>query len=161
MEESLLPPWYYPSGRMPEDVCFNPEVARKLPHKPLFKKKKIVAGQPLHPEEKQRVFQLASNPDNFYPVVVSLQVSPSPLSPLPSNWYMSSLQTYQFNVDTDRDSSGNLLIHTAVQGGEVLCPQQGSTPSPPPTPQAYHPFLYCWLFSTTSRQTLMQEMEMD
>ena len=58
-------------------MCFNPEVAKKLPHKPLFKKK-IVAGQPLHPEEKQRVFQLASNPDNFYPVVVSLQVSPSP-----------------------------------------------------------------------------------
>lgn len=67
---------------MPEDVCFNLEVAKKLPHKPLFKKKKIVAGQPLHPEEKQRVFQLASNPDNFYPVVVSLQVSPS--LPLPS-----------------------------------------------------------------------------
>ena len=70
---------------MPEDVCFNLEVAKKLPHKPLFKKKKIVAGQPLHPEEKQRVFQLASNPDNFYPVVVSLQVSPSPLPPLPSS----------------------------------------------------------------------------
>lgn len=64
-----------PSGRIPEDVCFNPEVAKRLPHRPLFKKKKIVAGQPLRPEDKERVFQLASNPDNFYPLVVCLQVS--------------------------------------------------------------------------------------
>ena len=141
-------------------MCFNPEVARKLPHKT----QKIVAGQLLHPEKKHRVFQLASNPDNFYPVVVSLQVStPSPPAGTIyiSQWFMSSLQTYQFNVDRERDSSGNLLIHTAVQGGEVLCRRQDSILSPAPTPQAYHPFLYCWLFSTTSRQTLMQGTEMD
>lgn len=40
---------------------------------------------------------------------------------------MSLLQTHQFKVNFERDSSRNLLIHTAIQGGKVLCPQQGNT----------------------------------
>lgn len=76
---------------MPEDVCFNQDLAKKLPHRPLFGRKRLAAGQPLHPEDKERVFQLARHPDSFYSLVVKLQVinaiplctaSPLPIGPV-------------------------------------------------------------------------------
>ena len=60
---------------MPEDVCFNQDLARKLPHRPLFGRKKLATGQPLRPEDRERLFQLARQPASFYPLIISLQVS--------------------------------------------------------------------------------------
>jgi ankyrin repeat protein len=79
-------------------VCFNHELARKLPHRNLFGRKKQAAGQPLRSEDRERIFQLARQPDSFYSLIINLQ-------------------THQFNVNTERDDSGDLLIHIAVQGG--------------------------------------------
>jgi ankyrin repeat protein len=87
-------------GRIPEEVCFNSELVKKLPHRPLFGRKKNNSSLPRPPNDSHRraTFQLAKEPENFYSLIVALRSS-------------------QFNVDSERDENGDLLIHTAVHGG--------------------------------------------
>lgn len=59
---------------LPIDVCFDISLRRYLPSRPFFSKKKVPQGLPLKDTDKYRIFGLAQNPDNFYHVIVQLQV---------------------------------------------------------------------------------------
>ena len=60
---------------VPIDVCFVPELRRSLPNRPFFTRKKVPQGLPLKDVDRDRIFEMAKNTDNFYHIMVQLQVS--------------------------------------------------------------------------------------
>ena len=58
----------------PSDVCFNQRIRAALPHRSIFSRSKVHHGQVLKSEDKDTIFQLAMNSDEFYRTIVKLQV---------------------------------------------------------------------------------------
>lgn len=57
----------------PYDVCFNQRIRHAIPHRSIFRPK-VHQGQVLKSEDKDAIFQLAKNSDEFYRTIVKLQV---------------------------------------------------------------------------------------
>ena len=63
------------TDHIPIDVCFVPRIRQLLPSRSLFSRKKVPQGLPLKSEDRDRIFLMARNPDEFYKTIVNLQVS--------------------------------------------------------------------------------------
>lgn len=63
--------------RTPDEVCIKAELRRILPSsRALFSaRKRVLQGQPLKPEDRKLIFELAEKPDAFYRLIVMLNVS--------------------------------------------------------------------------------------
>ena len=62
------------TGHIPIDVCFVQRVRTQLPSRSFFTRKKVAQGLPLKSEDRDKIFLLARNPDEFYKTIINLQV---------------------------------------------------------------------------------------
>ena len=65
------------TDRHPIDVCFVQRIRQLLPRVSLFSRKKVPQGLPLKSEDRDRIFLMARNPDEFYKTIINLQVGTS------------------------------------------------------------------------------------
>lgn len=91
-------------GRIAEEVCMKTELRRLLPTHSMFSKKKAIQVQQLRTQNKKDIFELAARTDTFYTLINTLNTFP------------------MFDVNTERNEDGDLLIHVAIKGGLLKLP---------------------------------------
>ncbi|KAK3082822.1 hypothetical protein FSP39_006354 [Pinctada imbricata] len=95
------------NGDFPDQCCFCPQLRKQLPQKYLHQQgvhlaTRVLSLQPSI-QDKDAIFKMATSPRRLYDL-------------------QKKLQMFEFNVNTECDSSGNFLIHTAVAGGICQLP---------------------------------------